>query len=373
MTNNSYVKSGVSLGTYVADGVRSGPQYSNLFSGQIPNIYNVITSNNYSNYGPGILFSPINTYNIKPAPGLLGTAYNNTANVVAVTAAAAVPNGGYLTLTRDNSSTFLTVGPNGGPLLQLDVPRVITATVTAGATVGSRVTIFGYDYYNYPMQQTYILAAGALTYPTITQGAGAVDGAIFNNNPLVLNPLPGNKAFYQITGVYFQGQMNGGGSISLGAADVFGLPYVVRSKGVISSIAWGSQTVAAPNYPNPNTITPINELTARVIGNPLSTVGIFVPADLTNPATQYSGDPRGLYAPSTAASTQVINGVTVDAKNLLFTSYIAGADTRVNQINADQVAYMQANNAATPLGVPIAPLNVTNLYGVPQFYTGLTS
>jgi hypothetical protein len=358
--------SNIPLGTYFQDGVRTGPIFTNQLPASLTaNINGVITSNDYSTYGPGALLSTQNTYNITPAiPNPVG--FTQSTNIVAQTAIGAVPGAMYLTLLGDNSATFYTTGANGLPLIQFDWPRVPGVTIySADATPNTHVTIFGYDYYGFPLQHTYIVGAiGA--YPTVVDGAGAVDGKL--TYPDGITPLP-CKAFYQVTGIYVSAALPGNCLIGVGAYDIFGLPYVVKSKGVITSIQWGTQ--AGGGYPNANPIVPVSELTTRVIGAPLTTTGIFVPADTTNPSTSITGDVRGLYAPSSDASAQTIATVNVDYKNLIFTTYVKGEDNWINQVASAQQQYMQQTGSATPQGVPIAPQVAANTYGVPQFYTGV--
>lgn len=338
-----------SLGTHFSDGLRAGPIYDNNLSGPTANINGVITSNNYSNYGPGILFSAQNSWNITPAaPGVGFTVLNN---VVATTAPGTVGNNTYLTLTGDNSATFYTSTQNGVPLptphIQFDWPRVVTVTTEGGAgiAVPTNVTIFGFDWWGYPLQMTYVLPviadAGPNTYPVENIVAGTL--------------VPNAKAFYQVTGVFVEQALPAGVTISVGASAIFGLPYYVSGLGVVSSISWGkNDTVAATGA--------FSEFTIKTLDNPLDVIGVFVPGDTTNPATATTGDPRGLYSPSSFPD---------NLKTLIFTSYIAGADTWINQVNNGQTNYMIANNVTTPQGVAIAPLNTIDLEGVPQFYTGV--
>jgi len=349
------------LGSHFADGVRVGPIYNTQQSTTVADTNGVLVANDYTLYGPGVLLSPQNTYNIFPSPP--GTGGGNTIfnNLVATTATGAVPGPAYLTLRGDNASTYYTTGPNGLPLIQFDWPRVVTVTIAgADATTGTHVTILGYDFYNFPMQQTYVVETQT-TYPTVTFPGVGSDGSISLSA----------KAFYKVTAVHVSAALPGNCVISLGAADIFGLPYRVNSFGVVTSIQWGTQT--GGGSPNANIIVPVTEM-STTFGTTglLIPKGVFVPADHTNPATSLTGDVRGLYAPSTAAAAQTINGVQVDWKNLVFTSYLVGADTRINQIAAQQQQYEEQTNNPSQ-GVPISPLTSNTLYGVPQFYTGSPS
>lgn len=322
--------SNIPLGTYVSDGVRTGP----LYNGQLPQGFvsdnnGVITSSSGDIYGPGILLSSQNTWNITPAEPNGVAGFTTLNNLVAATA---VPVARDLPLLGDNSVTYLNNG-----VVQFDWPRVVTVTITGGVPVaGGRVTIFGTDWYGFPLQHTYVLTANSpVTYPTITQS---------NVAPVVNIPA---KTFYTVNRVYIDGAIPG--LISLGCADAFGLPYAINTFGDITSIGWGLFSDM--------TVTPIAGSTVRPIGP-------FVFADATFPSTGTSGDVRGFYVPSTAA-----NG----ALNLRFTYYVRGADTWINQVANRQQLYMQQTGLPLPQGVPVAPLTLTDLKGVPQFYTGSPS
>lgn len=354
----------ISTGTYISDGLRTGPEFN---------------TSAYTNNGRGVLLSTQNSYNIyTSAPNPVG-GFTTENNVVAATTVAGA---GYLTLRGDNYVTFLTTGDNGLPLLQLDQPRVISVTcAVANPTPGTRVTIFGYDAYLFPMQHTYVLNANQGKYPTFNFPGGA-------GSPTMTFPGNANntgaKAFYQITGVYVSAQLPGGGTISVGANDAFGLPYVINgfnfnnagtinssgfaSSGVISSIQWGIQQVD-----NTHPIIPTGNLTPRIFGSTLDTIGFLAAADATFPATATSGDVRGFYAPATPSAIRfaVLNTPPIiDSTNLIFTYFIAGSDNSINQQASAQENYMLANNVTSPQGVPVRPLTLADTYGNPQFYTG---
>jgi hypothetical protein len=358
----------LSLGTYVSDGVRTGPDFNN---------------SKFANNGKGVLLSSQTSYNIYcSAPNPTG-GRNTTNNVVDTTTIAAA---GYLTLFADNYVTFLTRGPDGFPILQLDQPRVITVTTAvANPTPGTRVTIMGNDKLGSPMQHTYILTATQGIYPTFNFPGGAdIPTMTFPGNGVgnIINTA--TKAFYQITKVYISAGIGGGGTISLGAADAFGLPYVIKgnnniintgevvnaSCGVVSSIQWGRQT---GNNAQPIIID--SNMTTRAFGEQLDTKGFLFTADKRT-ATATTGDVRGFYAPDTAAATQftaVNTKPILDATNLVFTYFVAGADASINQQANDQQNYMQSNHVNSPQGIPVKPTRPENLVGVPEFYTGLPS
>lgn len=230
----------IPLGTYVTDGVRTGPVYS----GQVPstllpfNPTETLSYGAYSAYGPGVALSTQATWNITPNSPNSSAGYSSLTNLVAVTLAASITGAGDLTLRGDDNVTKI-FGGNGGAIgnasyVQFDWPRLVTVTIGGTADAGAvNVTVFGEDYYGNPMQHTYAVNARR-TYPTITLGPnGGLD-------------IPA-KAFYTVTRVYVSGALAANSTISLGAADVFGLPYRVDSAGNISAIAWGNSSDLSSN------------------------------------------------------------------------------------------------------------------------------
>jgi len=376
-----------SWGTYVSDGLRSGPLYTQQIMGSTslntgpfpppvplfnqtpytPNTFGVLTSNDYNQWGPGMLYSPQNSYNITPAPPAAGfTTLNNI--VTQIGGVGGYP-AGNLTLAGDNSVSYLVnasiannfnnVNPSITPYIKLDWPRVPTVTITgADATANTHVTILGKDFYDLPMQHTYIVQAQQ-TYPIITQSAVAADDGTIS--------LP-CKAFYKVTGVILGAALPANCQLSVGASEVFGLPFRITGKGVISAIAWGTQTGGAANP-----IIPNGQLTVRAPGDMQTTRGIFVPADVTNPSTALTGDTRGLYAPFTPAVTQVVGGKIVDAARLVFTAYVGGEDVWINQIAELQQSEMLSTGSPTPQGLVVPALDPSIAMGVLQFYTGRSS
>jgi len=295
------------LGTYVEDGLRSGPFYPDRISGipgqtddngRLLSVTGQVYSTTHNTYGPGMLF---------PA------------------------------LRYDNVVTYPLTNPDGSQGLQFDYPRVPTVTISGAiATAGTRVTIFGFDYYYQPLQHTYVVSAIG-TYPTVNAGP-----------PIALSV--GAKSFFGITRVYIDQALGAGSTISVGASNIFGLPYVINSFGSVLGIAWGidSELTGAPTV-------------AYTAGEPLASLGMFQVADDTPVATATTSDVRGLYAPSSAS-----NGIL----KLLFTYYVDGANNFVNQQAA--MNWPQFNND-TGLVSTVPPLAPADLYGVPQFYTGQPS
>ncbi len=216
--------SNVPLGTFFEDGVRAGPYYS----GAIPNgtgadsllpfnSTEVLSYSSYSAYGPGILLSSQNTWNITPAT-------TSNANIVVSTNAPA--DFSNLTLAGDNVATKLITQSNTPNYTQFDWPRVPTVTISGADLAGDiSVTVFGYDFYGIPMQHTYVVKNRG-TYPTNSAGSLSVP----------------SKAFYSVSRVSLSTALTNGAFISLGASDVFGLPFVVNNVGDITSIGWGNNS-----------------------------------------------------------------------------------------------------------------------------------
>jgi hypothetical protein len=228
------MSSNVPLGTHFEDGLRTGPIYTGTVSPALLtfNPTEVLSYSAYTAYGPGILQSPQNTWSITPYPA-------SVSNLVASTAAAAVTGPMNLTLTGDNAATRYVGG--AVPYVQFDWPRVVTVTTVGGGNAAVSVTIFGSDWYGVPMQQTYIIPQNTeATSPLVNYGVNA-------------SITPNAKAFYTVERVWISGALTGG-SISLGVADVFGLPYFVEDEGDITSIGWSNSSEIAL----PSSLGPIN-------------------------------------------------------------------------------------------------------------------
>lgn len=221
---NAYVAgTNTSLGTEFDDGVRVGPVLernyaaTNAITGlPNPTLPSTPVPGNYDQWGPGMLNSAKNTYNIIPrGPSTVG-------NVVAPVTGAVTTltlSGDAYVATRYNASTSLPATITNVavpiPALQLDWPRALSVTITANNfTAPGNLTMFGYDYYGYPMQES-VLIGNIGTYQM-------------------------NKAFYVITGGYLNATPNGASVLSVQTTDTLGLPYRVKSAGDIDSIRWGN-------------------------------------------------------------------------------------------------------------------------------------
>jgi len=146
------------------------------------------------------------------------------------------------------AGTTLGTDPSGAPIVILDVPRVVTITAAGANTAVYRVT--GYDYLGQLM--TWLPVAPSTSTVTST------------------------KAFKSILSATNTNATAGTNGLTVGFADVFGLPVRVSAIPYIQSVKW--DTALADN------------------------AGTAVAADATSPATALTGDVRGTYAPNTAAN-----------------------------------------------------------------------
>lgn len=153
-----------------------------------------------------------------------------------------------LTLTAGTGVTK-TVAPDGSGAVayKLDVPRAISFTTSADMSAVS-VTVTGYDVYGQKMTQTLALGASATTVNT-------------------------TKAFMYVTSIVASAT-DGTNNVSVGTADIFGLPYAALDAGYV-----------IPKWAEALAID----------------AGTFVAAVTTDPATATTGDVRGTYAPSSAS------------------------------------------------------------------------
>jgi hypothetical protein len=184
---------------------------------------------------------------------------------------------GALILNTTGPSSRRVVRNDGVAVIQLDVPRAVSIFLTTGGTPRQHI-VTGFDYYGLPMTESITTVAAATTN--------------------------GKKAFYQITSVVGIG----GGSVTavtVGTTDIIGLPVRVFDVSYISSVKAGALVDDA---------------------------GVFVAADMTNPATNLTGDVRGTYVPAAAN-----NGVKRIVMNLLLPGIAAGPyATRVGALGVIQ-------------------------------------
>lgn len=367
-------------GTYVQDGVRTGPYYTRQIA--LKPVNGILVSGNHDRYGPAVQLSSYTEWDIVP--------YNSTAgNIVA---AAAVAGAGYLTFTRDGQATTLvnapnvsrlTSGPSSGKIVQFDYPRGVSVTIAGGNIAGPvNVTIFGCDWYGFPMQTTYTVQNQG-TYPA--------------------NPLSA-PMFYQVWGVYFNGVTGGGITAAVRTNNTFGLPFFLKDKSQ-TVFSWGGSnykdlsgtatlvagTVTVP-FPavsasstvmvSYNTINGdaghISAPQASIVANTsfvinsdsatdVSTVNYLVPNSgsnlislgITGDASYNTADVRGSVRLPDIGDTwgPLPNG----SLALRMNYYQFGANTQINQFAASQM----------PQGGSTVPyLTEKDMYGVSQYYTG---
>lgn len=403
----------ISKGTAVADGYRIAPPYSTLGSTGVDSNGLLISDSSYDNLGPGMLTSPIATYNITPYPTTAG-------NIVAATA---VPAEGWLTLAGDNDATTLVASSNkamfpaGAPnnfYLQLDWPRVPSISVVGADLAGpTNVTFFGFDRYDKPLQHTYVVQAQGI-YPHAITNTANVKG----------------KAFYKITGVYFNGATPAGGTIVCQASNTFGLPFVLKQYSHTLGFEWdfkdmkvqrGSATLVAGNIEiespaaqaiidarvvggstPPLTLAHLNDggdpanlghLYAGAVNNTTQAVfanfeissseaadvssvswsiangGQFIVAAAdTTPPSDITGDVRGLFQlPYIGETWAEVPDGNIPAS---FTWYVEGYDHNLDIWNAGQQP--QQNGVPGTGGNNIVPpTTVVTRFGLSQYYTGV--
>jgi hypothetical protein len=148
-----------------------------------------------------------------------------------------------LTLTAGTSVKTVT-NAAGVTVLQLNTPRALQVNTS---TTARAVTISGYDYFGQAMTETITVAT-----------AGTAKAGL--------------KAFYQIASATINGSAT---AVTIGTTDVLGLPVRCMDAGYVVKVGWN------------NTLA--------------QDTGLFVAADMTNPATSITGDVRGTYKPSTAS------------------------------------------------------------------------
>lgn len=161
-------------------------------------------------------------------------------------AASQSPVAAALTLSAGTGVTAV-VDATGTVRYTSDVPRAVSVT-SGGNDSGITFLIKGYDQYGNPMTQ---LLTGANAGTATTK-----------------------KAFKSVISITPSAAI--AGTVSAGTTDVFGLPVSVIDSGYIANIGWNN--ILADN------------------------AGTFTVADTTAPATNLTGDVRGTYAQSGAAS-----------------------------------------------------------------------
>ncbi len=398
----------ISPGTYVTDGVRTGPLYTT--QQQIrPDGNGVLNATaGRIRSGAGVLLSTINTYTMAPytsTPGnvTVTNTITGSGNLVLSGTAGTTP-------TAPNGAATVFIGNNAQPYIQFDYPRTISVTVaTANLANPTNITIFGFDWDGFPMQHT-IAVQNTGTYGLMLPLVGSATA------------VP-NKAFYGVTSVY--ANVIGGvgptaGTVTLQTTNTFGLPYACQSFGDVVAWRWngndmrdqsgqtapmvaGVVTVNTPavgvvtagppstlNLPlilshgdTTGALATVGELfmqaavseTSFTVNSGLNTdIGVvtwMMPsggsnlmhfADATNPATGLTADVRGLIKlPETGETWAAVPNGTI---RCAFTQYVLGADQYINQLAASG----QPLGAAPGTWPQLIPADE---YGVSQYYTGI--
>lgn len=208
-----------------------------LYLGQVPSRVTTANENPTANSGVGPM-GRIAFLNIVPLT-------KETANVAALQA---LTNGVAMTLAAGTGTTSgLAPDGSGRTVIQFDVPRCVSLTSTSNLS-GVNITVTGFDQYGEPMTQT-------LAGP---------------NNTTVNT----TKAFFSVVGAV--PNATNAGTLSLGSADIFGLPFAISDAGFLVQVGWANALARD--------------------------AGTFVAAVATNPATASTGDVRGTYAPSSGSN-----------------------------------------------------------------------
>jgi len=232
---------GVSAGTYITAFV-SGTGGTGTYT---VNNSQTVTSTTLTLSGDGYLGDPSP---MDLGVGPLGRVYIwdcvpqtlQTANIAASQTASGA---GAVTLTA-GTSTKSVVNAYGQTVIQLNTPRALQINTS---TTARSITVSGYDYYGQAMTEKITVAT-----------AGTAK--------------PGAKAFYQIVSATIDGSAT---AVTIGTTDIFGLPVRCIDAGYVVKVGWN------------NTLA--------------QDAGTFTVADMTNPATNQTGDVRGTYKPSTAS------------------------------------------------------------------------
>lgn len=318
-TNGSY-------GTYVSDGLRTGP----LFPGSTtPNpATNAIYSSPNFKFGPGVLQANNYMYTITP----YATAAGNVVATMTPGGAGPLPLNS-AGLVQNSCVTYLVDPQSQQAYIQFDWPRTLSVTTGAGIAANTNITFFGYDYWGWPMQ-----------------------ASILNLSPSATANV--YKAFSYITQVYIN--QAPGTTITVQAVNAFGLPYVLSDVGAVYCFGWNGTSYLTFGGGATPSVNPPPE-------------NILIGAADTSVPSPTTRDVRGLAVVPSAPDA---------VKTLFFGYYVEGNDVWFDQQNDFYRAQAQALNTPYP-GVweagldstgnrlPIQPLTSEGLYGLPQYYTGV--
>ena len=320
-TNGSY-------GTYVSDGLRTGP----LFPGSTtPNpATNAIYSSPNFKFGPGVLQANNYMYTITP----YATAAGNVVATMTPGGAGPLPLNS-AGLVQNSCVTYLVDPQSQQAYIQFDWPRTLSVTTGAGIAANTNITFFGYDYWGWPMQASILNLSS-----NSTTGEG--------------------KAFSVITQVYIN--QDPGTTITVQATTAFGLPYVLQDRGAVYCFGWnGVSYLNWGSGGSPQSNPPANNVLIQTCDS--------------RPPSAITADVRGFVTLVSSAAPDAV-------KKLYFGYYVEGNDVWFNQQNDFYQSQAQALNTPYPgqwqagldgsgNRLPIQPLTSVGLYGLPQYYTGV--
>ncbi len=379
-----------SQGTHFSDGVRVGPIYGTAYStGPV--------GGNFSTPLPtetpadqlkqnGVLLGPIHSYFLTPytsSPACFYAGAQTTSGASFLTLTApAFTNTGATIVPLQSSVTVNVTGTstqqNFNSAYVLDCPRCIS--LTYGINVdGTSLTfsMFGYDRYGFPLVST-------------------VSGSKGTTSASTMQVFP--KAVKVLLGVYVSGNLPT--NITIGTADVFGLPYCVDNQSCLQAY-WAGLPTSSPTTNS----GPIAGITGGDGSNLIfSSTKNFLPASpapyayssgsgsfaatTSIVATARSGDVRGLFAVPTASNFAYnMAGGQSQANQLLINMFLPGAMATKpglytpnstfpmnNPIgvtpSAGELVLVPSTNGGLnylPQQVPTLP---SDLYGYPQ-YSGI--
>ena len=347
-------------GTLFNDGVRVGPSWltdKEATPITLPGAALGQQTTEFLTWGGGVLTSPNVTYRIGPYAGTNGdiaTIPQNSTSGNFSLSSTGLPNQG---------AAWPAICAGGEQGLQLDWPRAVSAYVTyvagAGMGAGSSVHVYGYDFYGKPMQ----IKMESLTTSLIVSETNAFipfPEELLPAGNYVFGGETTNKAFYQITRVKFTGTVPNGSFITIQTAPVFGLPFVYdEHRSMVTGINWVGLSELGVNIPASASFAafPV-QIPAASYNLEVVNPGMIIPADKNVLTSNLTGDVRGTYTPSSWPAD--------DSGNILiFQYYVYGADMQIEQYNQ-----MGLPQVGTPDN-QVPQLKFRDLYGVPQYFTGL--
>lgn len=246
----------VTLGTYISDGLRTGPVlpgqvYSQNYTTEGPNSVTPTGDTkvrNYGRYGNSILLSPDNTYSIVPFNGA-----NGVPNIFALQTGS-IAAGTFFPLSagtaNNNPASQLVNSPTTKQnYIQFDYPRVpgVIVTYTGGTTPAPslenvRIVFKGTDGYGFPIAHQYTLTdtanGGGIMYP-LTYNSPVNNDIVADSGTWACNV----KAFDTITSVQILDELPEDYTLLGVATNMFGLPYKCKGPTDVVSFSWAGQNL----------------------------------------------------------------------------------------------------------------------------------